>query len=135
MAITALNTAVTFNGGTIDKVNSISGARSRNIIPVLTTDAADDAVAKIAGALDEGEITVNLDYDGAAAGVYNDLNTAFQAATSGTLLITLSDTSSFSCTAIISAMDIPQFGAADGKVECSITFAITGKATYTDVAA
>ena len=135
MGISLMNAALVFNSNTIGKINSISGSRTRNIITLLTTDATDDAVARIAGALDEGEVTFMLDYDGSNAGTYNDLNTDFQAGTSAAFTITFSDTSTFAGTAIISGLDIPGAGTADGKVECSVTLAISGKATYTDVAA
>ena len=135
MAITLLDLSLAFNSNTIGKIHGVSGSRTRNIIPVLTTDSTDDAVEKIGGALDEGEATFMLDYDGSNAGIYNDLNTDFQAGTSAAFTITYSDTSSHAGTAIISSLDIPGAGTADGKVECSVTLAISGKATYTDVAA
>ena len=133
--ITALGTTFVFDGLTIGEVMDAPPApRTCNVIPILSVDSTDNYVEKLAGALDEGDITMHIVYDGSAGGVYNTLNTKFQARTSGTLLITLSDTSSFSCTAIISSLDKAGFGAADAFIEGNVTLAISGKATFTDVA-
>lgn len=133
--ITALGTTFVFDGLTIGEVmDAAPSPRTCNIQPILSVDSTDNYVEKIAGALDEGEISLHIVYDGSAGGVYNMLNTKFQARTSGTLLITFSDTSSYSCTAIISSLDKPGYGAADAFVEGNVTLAISGKATFTDVA-
>ena len=79
-------------------------------------------------------MTIHLYYDGSAAGIYNSLNTKLLARTTGTLLITHSDTSNLSCDAIISSLGEPSFGEAGGPVEIDVTFARSGKVTYTDVA-
>ena len=135
-AITALGTTFVFDGLTIGEVmDAAPSPRTCNVIPILTVDSTDNFVEKIGGALDEGEITLHLVYDGSAGGVYNSLNTKFQARTKGTLLITFPDTSNISCDAIISSLDNPGFGAADANVEGNVTLAKSGKATFTDVAA
>jgi len=134
-AITALGTTFVFDGLTIGEVmDAPPSPRTCNVIPILSCDSTDNFVEKLAGALDEGDITLHLVYDGSAAGIYNTLNTKYQARTSGTLLITFSDTSSFSCTALISSLDKPGFGTADEKVEGNVTLALSSKATFTDVA-
>ena len=133
--ITALGTSFVFDGLTIGEVMDAGPSpRTCNVQPILSVDSTNSYVEKIAGALDEGDITLHIVYDGSSAGVYNSQNTKFQARTEGTLLITLSDTSSFSCTAIISSLDKPGFGTADAFVEGNVTLAISGKATFTDVA-
>lgn len=134
-AITALGTTFVFDGLTIGEVmDAPPSPRTCNVQPILSVDSTDGFIEKIAGALDEGEITLHIVYDGSDTGVYNTLNTKYQASTSGTLLITFDDTSSYSCTAIISSLDKPGFGAADAFVEGNVTLAISGKATFTDVA-
>ena len=133
-AITALGTVLTFDGETIGEIQSVSGTRSRRIIEILSCDSTDDAVEKIAGALNEGEATFHCVYDGSAAGVYNKLNTLFQAKTKGTCLITYPDTSNHSCSGIISSLSLPSFSEADGEISVDVTIALDGKATYTDVA-
>lgn len=134
-AITALGTSFLFDGLTIGEVmDAPPSPRTCNVIPILSCDSTDNFVEKLAGALDEGDITLHIIYDGGAGGIYNSLNTKYQKRTSGTLLITLSDTSSFSCTALISSLDKPGFGAADGVVEGNVTLSLSGEATFTDVA-
>lgn len=133
--ITALGTTFVFDGLTIGEVmDAAPSPRICNVQPILSCDGTDNYVEKIAGALDEGDITLHIVYDGSAAGVYNSLDTKWRAKTEGTLLITFSDTSNYSCTAIISSLDKPGFGAADAFVEGNVALAISGKATFTDVA-
>jgi len=134
-AITALGTILTFNSNTIGEIQSLSGTRSRRIIEILSVDSDDDAVEKIAGALNEGEVTFHCIYDGSDKGVYNNLNTDFQAKTKAICLITYPDTSNHSCSGIISSLNLPSFGEADGEVSVDVTIALSGKATYNDVAA
>jgi hypothetical protein len=134
-ARTALGTVLTFNTNTLGEIMSLSGTRSRRIIEILSCDSTDEAVEKIAGALNEGEVTFHLVYDGSDQGVYNKMNTDFQAKTKATCLITYPDTSSHSCSGIISSLGLPSFSEADGSLEVDVTIAFSGKATYTDVAA
>jgi len=132
-AITALGTVVTFDSATIGEIMSLTGNRSCRIIDILSCDSTNSAVEKIAGALNEGDVTVHIVYDGSSGGVYNTLNTKYQARTKGTLLITYSDTSSHSIDAIISSLGTPSFSEGDGTVELDVTFALSGSATFTDV--
>ena len=132
-AITALGTVLTFNSNTIGEVMSLSGNRSCNMNEIVSCDSTDNCKERIAGIIDEGDYTIHIVYDGSAAGVYNDLNTDFLAQTSSTLLITYSDTSSHSVTALISSLGLPSFGSGDGSVEVDVTFSSSGKATFTDV--
>lgn len=134
-AQTALGTVLTFNENTIGEIQSVGGTRSRRIIEILSCDSTDEAVEKIAGALNEGEATFHVVYDGSDAGVYSKLNTDFQAKTKATLLITYPDTSNHSVTAIISSLGLPSFSEADGEVSVDVTMACSGKAAYSAVAA
>jgi len=133
-ARTALGTVLTFNGNTIGEIQSISGTRNRRIIEILSCDSSDEAIEKIAGALNEGEVTFHCIYDPTAAGVYNDLNTDFQAKAKGTCLITYPSAGSHSCTGIISSLSLPSFSEADGEISVDVTIAFSGKATFTDIA-
>ena len=133
-AITALGTVFTFNDNTIGEIQSLSGTRSLRIIDILSCDSTDEAVEKIAGALNEGEVTFHLIFDGSDSGVYNKLNTDYQAKTKATGLITYPNTSSHSCAGIISSLGLPSFSEADGEISCDVTVAFSGKATFTDVA-
>ena len=134
-AITALGVVLTFDTDPVGEIQSLSGTRSRRIIEILSCDSTDDAVEKIAGALNEGEVTFHCIYDGTDQGIYNKLNTAFQAKTKGTCLITYPDTSNHSCSGIISSLSLPSFSEADGEVSVDVTIALDGKAVYTDKAA
>jgi len=135
-AISAIGTTAVFDGLNLGEIGSMSpSGRSCNVISYFSTDSTNGFVDKLPGQLDEGELTVDMVYDGSAAGVYNSLNTKYLAKTSGTLLITFNvgaDQSTYSCTAFISNLDKPGFSAADGEVRHSVTFAISGKATFTD---
>ena len=133
--ITAIGSTVTF-GSLVGEIGSMSpSGRSCNVIPIFSTDSSNGFVEKIAGQLDDGEVTLDVVYDGTAAGVYNDLDTAYLAKTVQSLTITYSDASTFVNTAaFISSIDKPGFSAADGEVRFSVTFVYSGKSTYTDVA-
>jgi hypothetical protein len=131
-AITALGTILTFDGDTIGEIQSLSGARTRRMIEILSCDSTDEAVEKIAGALNEGEVTFHCIYDPSDDGVYKKLDGHLLAKTKGTCLITYPSAGSHSCTALISSLTIPQFSEADGEVSIDVTLAFSGKATYTD---
>jgi len=133
----ALGTVLTFNGNTIGEIQNLSGTRTRRIVEILSTDSSDQAVEKIAGALNEGEVTFHCIYDPTDGGVYNDLNTDYQAGTKGTggngCLITYPSSGSHLCDAIISSLSLPSFSEADGEMSIDVTLAFSGKATYTDI--
>ena len=134
-AITSLDLTLVFNSNNIGEIQSMSGSRSCAIFDVASVDSADDCVEKIAGLLNEGEVSITVYYDGSNEGVYNDLNTDFLARTKATMLITLSDTSTISASAIISSLGQPAFGTAGEPHSVDVTFSISGKITFTDVAA
>ena len=133
--ITLYGATVSFDGNSYGELLSISGSRTRNVTSIYSCDSTDQAVEKIAGALDEGSVAIRCIYDGGDGKVYNDMNTDHQAGDSATLLITMSDTSTFSATAIITSLSVPEAGDPDGACEVSMEFAISGKYTFTDVAA
>ncbi len=134
--IVADGTTVVFGGASLGEIMSLSGTRSRRIKEVLSTGSADGAVERLAGALDEGTISIHTVYDGSAAGAYNSINTKFQTdpPVAETLLITFKDTSSISVSALLADLSVPSFNAGDDVLECDMTLALSGKATYTDVA-
>lgn len=138
-ARTALGTMLTFNSNTIGEIQSLSGSRSRRIIEILSCDSTDEAVEKIAGALNEGEVTFHCIYDPTDEGVYYDLNADFQARTKGTgaagCLITYPSSGSHLCDGIISSLSLPSFSEADGEMSIDVTIALSGKATFTDIPA
>jgi len=133
----ALGTILTFNGNTIGEIQSLSGTRSRRIIDILSCDSSDEAIEKIAGALNEGEVTFHCIYDPTDGGAYNDLNTDFQLGTKGLAgngcLITYPTAGSHLCDGIISSLSLPSFSEADGEISIDVTIALSGKATFTDI--
>lgn len=133
-AISGYGATLVFNSNTIGEIMSVSGSRSRTAIEILTCDSTNQAMEVIAGAMNEGEVTFSIIYDGSSGGVYNDLNTDYQAGTSATATITYSDTSTHAGTAIITNLGAPAFGSPDDPVACDVTLRFSGKCTYTDVA-
>lgn len=132
-AITALGVALTIDTDTIGEIQSLSGARTRRIIEILSCDSTDKAVEKIAGALNEGDVTFHCIYDPSDEGVYKKLNGYYQAGTEETILITYPSAGSHSCKGIVSSLSLPSFSEADGEVSVDVTIAFSGKATYIDV--
>ena len=131
-AITALGVVLTFDADTIGEIQSLSGTRTLRIIEILSCDSTDEAVEKIAGALNEGEVTFHCIYDPSDDGVYKKLDGHYQAKTKATCLITYPSAGSHSCTGIISSLGLPSFSEADGEVSIDVTIAFSGKATYID---
>lgn len=119
-------------GVVICEIMSLSGTRSRTAIEILTCDSANQAMEVIAGAMNEGEINATLIYDGSDSGVYNTLNTAFQAGTKATAVITYQGCSSRSGTAMITSLGTPAFGSPDDPVTLDLTLRFSGQTTYTD---
>lgn len=138
-ARTALGTVLTFNNNTIGEILSISGTRTCRIIDILSCDSTDEAVEKIAGALNEGEVAFHCIYDPTDGGVYNNLNTDYQARTKGIgaagCLITYPSAGSHLCDGIISSLGLPSFSEADGEITIDGSIALSGKATFTDIPA
>lgn len=132
-AITAMGVTLTFDTDTIGEIMSLSGSRTRRIIDILSCDSTNQAVEKIAGALNEGDVTIHCVYDGSNAGVYKKLDTKLKAKTKATALITYPDTSSHSCDAIISSLSLPSFSEPDGSIEVDVTLALSGQATFNQV--
>jgi len=136
-ARTALGTVLTFNNNTIGEIQSLSGTRTRRIVEILSTDSSDQAIEKIAGALNEGEVTFHCIYDPTDGGVYHDLNTDYLAGTKGLAgagcLITYPSAGSHLCDGIISSLSLPSFSEADGEISIDVTIALSGKATFTDI--
>lgn len=136
-ARTALGTTLHFNGNLIGEIQSVSGTRTRRVIDILSCDSTDEGVEKIAGALNEGEVTFHCIYDPTAAGVYNDLNTDFQLGTKGLnangCRITYPTAGIHLCDGIISSLSVPSFSEADGEISVDVTIALSGKAVFTDI--
>lgn len=127
---TALAGATTGTVGNI--INVALPGRTRDWIDMSTMDSTDKFREFLAGMADEGEIALEVNYDGSDAGIANSLNTNFQAATQEVWTITFPDTSTFACSGGISSLGVAvDF---EGKITQPITIKLSGKATFTDVA-
>lgn len=118
--------------GTIGNIINVDTGMSRDVIDKSTMDSTSKAREKIAGMLDAGDLSLTINYDGSAAGVANALHTAFLSGTPETWTITYPDTSTHAFSGFISAL-----GAAapfDDKITQTVTIALTGVPTFTDVA-
>jgi len=110
---------------------SLSG-RTRDWIDISTMDSTDKFREFLAGMADEGEISLEVNYDGKDAGVANALNTAFQAATQEVWTVAFPCTSTFACNGGISNLGIASDF--EGKTTQPITIKLSGKGTFADVA-
>jgi len=131
-AMTALGVTLEIDTDYIGEIQSLSGAGSRRIIEILSCDSTNSAVEKIAGALNEGEVTFHCIYDGSDEGVYKKLKTYFQGGTTETILITYPSAGSHSCPGIVSSLSLPSFSEADGEISVDVTIAFSTKAAYID---
>ena len=128
------NTTAVSNYTTIGNIGSIGGpSETKDSIEISTMDSTTKSREFIPGMLDAGEITCELNYDGAAAGTGNDLNTLYlSTATDLEWVITFADTSSYHCVGFITALghSIPY----DDKVSQSVSIKLSGVPTFLDVA-
>lgn len=126
----------TLSGATVGDVGniiSISGPdQTRDSIDISTMDSISKAREFISGLWDAGEVTIEINYDGASGGTANDLSTAFQLGTGEVWTIAFPDTSTWAATGFITSLGhaIP----VDDKITQSFTIKFTGVPTYTDVA-
>ena len=134
-AIKAHGASVTFDGVTIGEVMSIGGSgRTRNLIRVFSCDSVSETADKLTSGKDEGQITLRLVYDGAAAGEYKFLHGQYMQGNIKTLKITYSDTSYITMQAMITNLSPPEFGDAEGSiVEVGVTFDISGAISFASV--
>ena len=119
--------------GTIGNVISVSvDGQTRDAIDISTMGSTSKFREFVSGMADGGEISCEVNYDGAAAGVANSLNTIYQGGTAETWTVTLSDTSTFASSGFITnlGMAVPF----DDKITQSITIKLSGKPTFTDKA-
>jgi len=121
------------SAGTIGNIISVSiDGQTRDAIDKSTMDSTSKFREFISGMADAGEVTVEVNYDGSAAGVANSLNTIYQGGTAETWTITMVDTSSFSSAGFITNLSIAV--PFDDKITQSITIKLSGVPTFTDVA-
>jgi len=139
--------STTLSGGTsssvVGNIISIGGPnQTRTSVDKSTMDSTAKYKEFMPGMIDAGELTVEINYDGTAAGTADYLNATFQnTATSNisTWTITapdavagVSSASSWAGSGFISALGnaIPM----DDKITQSLTIKLSGKLTFTDAA-
>ena len=123
---------------TIGNISTIGiGDETWDTIDISTMDSSDKYREFIQGMADAGEITLEMNYDGAASGTANDINT-LKTNTSNSFKITINDhTTATSKSNIIGNCFFSSIGMAipfDDKITQSITMKISGKPTFTDQA-
>lgn len=122
----------------VGNIISISGAnQTREMVDKSTMDSTSKFREKIPGMLDAGDMTIEVNYDGAATGTANDLNNAL-VSTATALLVEMiftdpdAATSEWQCYGQVTGVG---FAAAyDDKVTQSVTISFTGVPTFTKVA-
>jgi len=130
--------ALTLAGATASTIGNIislsGGGQTRDTIDVSDMDSTSNFRELLSGVADGGEISIELTYDGTAAGTANYLNTSYQSGTAEEWTITYTGTSStWVCTGFITSLGIPG-GDYEGKVTQSLTIKFTGVPVYTDKA-
>jgi predicted secreted protein len=116
--------------GTIGEITKLDvSGRKREMIDTSSCDSSLAFRTFIAGMADEGELSVDVVYDGTAAGVGQKLDSAFESKVVQTWTITWPDTSTFVCPG-----HITNLGTAttyEKEITQSLTIKLTGNATYT----
>lgn len=114
----------------VGQVKSIGiPGQSREILDSTTMDSTNKWREKAPGLLDAGEITLTVEYDGAASGVASILQTKL-AADPEKWTVTFPDTSTFECSAFVSAIGIPSVEVG-GEITQDVTMTLTGEPTFT----
>ena len=130
MAITSNGAAFTYNSVAIGDILSIS-APSVTVATIDTTNIADVYRTFLGGTIDSGSMTLELNYDphgtaGAALEAEWEA-TAANAPVARTCVITFSDSSTYTFSAIMTGFSVTL--ATDAAVTASATFKISGAVT------
>jgi len=113
--------------GVIGNIISVSiGGRTRDMIDKSSMDSVSQFREFMAGMADDGELTVEFNFDDGADSVAVD--TAFTAATSQVWTLDMG-TKTWAITGIISALSVTD--PFDEKITMSMTIKATGKGTWT----
>ncbi len=128
-----ISSFVSINGTTIGNIISIGGPElGRDSLDVSTMDSTAKFREFIPGMIDAGEITMEINYDGTAAGTGNMLSAQMTATTSSIIVSIGADSSTWTCNGFMTGLGhaIPF----DDKITQSVTIKLTGQPTYTDLA-
>lgn len=117
--------------GTIGQILSLDvGGMKCDFVDMTAADSTSAFRTFLPTILDAGEITFEVNHDGAANGTANDLNTPFLAKTVEAWTVVFPDTSIWACSGFITSFGIKND--VEGKVTDSITIKCTGVPVYTD---
>jgi len=135
-----VTTPLTSGTSIIGNIITVSkGGGGRDAIDKSTADSTGKAREFLAGMIDAGEITCNVNLDATAAGVMNSLHTVYASGTTAAVMITLpksattiTTAASFVCLGFVQNLgaEIPY----DDKMTQPVTFKLTGVPTFTDEA-
>ena len=138
--LTFAPTTATASTTAIGNIITIGGPdQSRDAIDKSTMDSTNKWREFINGMIDAGEVTLDVNYDGAASGTANDLNTLATSTSVYEVKIvvndhtTASNCSNWKCNGFITSLGhaIPF----DDKITQSVGIKFTGAPTYTDIPA
>lgn len=119
--------------GLIGNIMSVAvDGMTRDPIDISTMDSVNKWREFIAGMLDAGEITLDINYDGSAAGIVNALNAALASGALETWTVVFPDTSSFASSGLVTSLGINS--PFDDKMTAPVTIKLSGEPTFTDVA-
>ena len=126
------------NYTSVGNIQSIDGPnQGRNSIDVSTMESTSRFREFLPGALDAGELTCEMNYDGTASGTADALNTLYASTATNwewtiQFLDNTSTPSKFASIGHLTALGfaVPSF---DDKVSQSLSLKLTGVPTYTDI--
>ena len=126
-------TLVGATAGTIGNIVSVEmGGEVRDPIDISTMDSTSKFREFIGGMADPGEITAQVNYDGSASGVMQNLHVQYAAGLAETWTFNLADTSKFVAQGFITNLGVA--APYEDKITQSLTIKLTGVPVYTDVA-
>jgi len=134
-----LGTTLEYNSKTIGEVISAGGTfLSRNTTQVVSADSTNGVAEGITGIATPGTLDITCILDPTAAGGYNTLAAAIEAATEAAATFTMTGTDTISGTKVlVTSLDLPTAGGPDDAITCSfsLTCLDAGGWGYTDIAA
>ncbi len=129
-------TTVRFNGNLVGEITDVGKAgQSRKLISVFSCDSASESMEYLSSGIERGQLTLGIVFDGEVGGTDATLQTAFDADTSGTLLITYKNGATKSITARVISLETAGGAADGGYAQENVTFQLSGALTNTPAAA
>jgi len=135
-AIVAAGSTVEYDGVTLGEIQSINGpGATTTMIRVHSCDSTNNKADKLAGAIDEGQVSIKYVFHGTAGNVYGFLRNHQKASSLKTLKVTYSDGSYEQGSALVVNPTRPSFGDSENTVvETNCTFEWSGDVQFFDTA-